>query len=120
MNLPPITLQLFAFFQWTVSISYFCSQYKEISRLSNDGKIQASVCISNPVCSLHVVLSLHFKPSLHFILTDFDRQMIPFFFRFSLKLRSFLSLFSVCPDSRLCAVGVLMKQLLYSGLLDMK
>ena len=62
------------------------------------------VYILNPICSLH------------FILTDFDRQ----FFRFSLKLRSFLSLFSVCPDSRLCAVGVLMKQLLYSGLLDMK
>ena len=59
MNLPPITLQLFAFFQWTVSISYFCSQYKEISRLSNDGKIQASVCISNPVCSLHVVVREH-------------------------------------------------------------
>ena len=40
------------------------------------------------------------------------------FFRFSLKLRSFLSLFSL--DFQLCVVEFLIKQLFFSGLLDMK
>ena len=62
-------------------------------------------------------VATHRKVFAPFLFIAFDREMIPFF-RFSLKLRSFLSLFS--SDSQLCDVGFLIKQLFYSGLLDMK
>ena len=62
MNLFPITVQLFGFFHWTVSISFFCCQYTghilKIYRVSNDATIEASVCILNSVCSLHFVLTV--------------------------------------------------------------
>ena len=107
-----------------------CGQYKDhtwnISRINNATN-QASVCIFNPVCSLRFVPSLRLIPicSLHFILTVFVYCIWStndsFFFRFSLKLHSFLPLSSVCSESRLRVVVVLvMKQLFYSGLLHMK
>ena len=52
-----------------------------------------------------------------FLFIAFERQMNPFF-RFSLWLRFFLSLFS--SVSQLCVVGSLIKQVFHLDLLDMK
>jgi len=62
-------------------------------------------------------VATHRKIFAPFLFIGFARKMIPFFW-FSLKLRSFLSLFS--SDYQFCVVGFLIKQLFYSGLLDMK
>ena len=74
MNLSPITVQLFGFFHWRVSIHFLVAQIciENIARIKRCHYLS----ILNPVCCLHFVPSLHFKPNLqatvssqHFIWT---------------------------------------------------